>query len=150
MKANILIILTSASLLLCGCDFARSRLGMPTSAELEAKKAAILSEEAARKAEADSAAKALKMLQDSASVKKADPDRNYAYYVVVGVFEEKKNAERISRQISDVTGTPILRAWGGMTMVAAGGADTLPEATEILEKTRPSVPDAWIYKSPRR
>lgn len=150
MKANILIILTSVSLLLSGCDFVRSRLGMPTADELEAKKAAILREEAARKAEADSAAKALKMAQDSASVKKADPDRIYGYYVVVGVFEEKKNAERISRQISDVAATPIIRAWGGMTMVAAGGADTLPEATEILEKVRPAVPDAWIYKSPRR
>lgn len=137
-------------MLLSGCDFVRRSLGMPTSDELDAKKTEILKTEAQKKAKADSVAKALKMAQDSASMKKSDPSKDYLYYIVVGVFEEKKNAERVYEQISGLVEAPIMKAWAGMTMVAAGGADTMSEATVILEKIRPTVPDAWVYKNIRR
>lgn len=148
MKASILILLAAAALTLSGCDWVRGQLGMPTSKELQSKKARILAEDSIRRAKADSIAAALRLAADTAVVETPAVNLEYRYYVIVGAFEKQYNVDNMKKKFTDILNSPILvPGRDGLTMVAAAGFNTWSEAYAALGDVRPVVPEAWIYKA---
>lgn len=105
---TVLIVAVSVS----GCDFFRSIAGRPTSAEIEIKRQMIAAQQAEHQAMIDSVRKVEKQIADSLalidSLQKKDvtvlnpsklgglytEELNRRYYIIVGSFMDKNNAQR--------------------------------------------------------
>lgn len=170
MRYGYLLILLSAAALLTGCDSFRRLAGRPVSAEIEAKRAEIAlkeeAEAAARKAREDS----LKMVEKAAadSVAAVDSlsgmkgillppqrvggivrdDAPRRFYIIVGSFSHRENAERFARTFSDKGySTTIISFRSGFKAVGLDGTDKIAEAYSSFMKIKaePECPDGvWI------
>ena len=86
------------------------------------------------------------VMQPSSSVKKEGLD--HKYYVIVGSFKEKANAEQFLSKFEEKGHHgAVVPLKGGLTAVAAAYADTREDALAVFERVRtekfcPS--DAWV------
>ena len=153
--------------MLTGCDFFRMLAGRPTSEEIESKKLEILkAQEAIEQARLDSLVREQKMVQDSLaaldSLKQQggtilNPAKlgglfstklEARYYVIVGAFRQRTNAEVLLEKAAALGYKPALILFrSGMIAVGLCPVNTLPEAVASLKKVKmesfcPS--DAWI------
>ncbi len=117
MRSNIVLILLVVTTIVSGCDFFRSLAGRPTSKDIELKRREILKQKAelekakqdsitlAQKAEADSlvAVEAISQwiypTSDMGGLTK-DMNLSHKYYVIIGAYRVKANAERVLEQVS--------------------------------------------------
>lgn len=167
MKRHILILFLSGMTLLTGCDFFRSIAGRPTSEEIENKRIEILREqEAVEQARLDSLRRQQQIVRDSIAALDSirqqggtilNPAKlgglfatklDARYYIIVGSFRQRANAEQMLRNISGMGYAPALISFkNGMIAVGLCPVNTLPDALTSLKKVKsesfcPS--DVWI------
>ncbi len=150
-----------------GCDMFRKLAGRPTAEELEMMRIEKLkAEEAVRQARVDSLAAVQKEKEDSIAIMDSlaqiqgtilNPSSlgglfttklDSRYYIVVGSFKSRHNAEALFSKVSEKSYNPILVSFrNGFNAVAVSPANTLREAFHSLKqvKAEPFCPDdVWI------
>lgn len=167
MKKAIITIFFSSILLLQGCDMFRRIAGRPTAAELEAKRIEIAqAKEAEHLARLDSLRKVEKSLADSLAVLDSLKQINgtilnpsamgglfttrldFRYYIVVGAFTQRRNAESLLVEVQKAgyVGT-IINFRNGFNAVGICNTDNLNNAFQSLKKVRQEKfcpDDVWI------
>lgn len=158
-RTTAFLVLVAVLSAITGCDFLRSVVGRPTSDDIRAKQAALLAIRAdSIDVNADSVA-AMQTIEEQ-HIKLAPPSHSGAlvpedtgknYFVMVGTFSRKSNAEQLLVLCREAGYSPALIPYSnGYTAVAAHSCVTLKEALSALEdlKTRPFCPaDAWIMSA---
>lgn len=168
MKRQVLLFLAVAVFAVSGCDFFRSLAGRPTSEDIEMKRIEILrAEEAALQARLDSLKNVeQKMMQDSLNALDSirqiggsvlNPARygglfatrlEARYYVIIGAFRTRTNAENLLRTAKEKGYRPALISFqSGMIAVGLSPVNKLTDALIELKKVKqePFCPkDAWI------
>jgi len=170
MKKVSILAIVMAAVLLCGCDGFRKLAGRPTSDEIEAKRVRIEEEKAAHQARLDSLRKmaiadslavadSLRVLDEMrhssvmtltakriCGVRAAELD--HKYYVIVGTFGDRQNAESHRAKI-EAKGyrADLVPYRNAMTAVGINGTDSIVEAWESLKKVKGESfcpADAWM------
>ena len=156
MRHSILILVLAHIVLFTGCDTFRRLAGRPTSAEIEAKREAIMARrEAEHQAHLDSLRKVEKQIADSLAVIDSLRTMNvnvmnpqekgglsatrleHKYYVIVGSFVDRGNAEALCGT-AEKNGYPALMIdfRNGFTAVGVCPADSIVTAYDSLKKVR--------------
>jgi hypothetical protein len=167
MKRIFYIVLLLAAVSLTGCDGLRRLAGRPTSEQLAQKQADILAvQEAAHQARIDSMRRVEQALADSLAVLDSlkqmrgtilNPSAmgglyttklDYRYYIVVGAFTMRANAEKLLTRVQDAGYVATLISFrNGYNAVGVCQTDHLPEAFASLKKVKTEAfcpPDVWI------
>ena len=166
MKKLVLIVSFLSIFCLTGCDMFRKLAGRPTSADIEVMKTEILAREAAYQVRIDSLEREKKILADSLatidSLKQLGgtilnsaaqgglftTKLESRYYIIVGAFHNRVNAERLYATIQKEGYTPVIISFrNGYNAVGVSPANKIKEAFQNLlvvreEKFCPK--DAWI------
>lgn len=173
MKKTGFLLLIMTLLLATGCDFFRKLAGRPTASEIEERKIEILRiEEAEQQARLDSIKRVQKMVLDSIarldSLAVLDSIRQGGgsvlnpsslgglfstklearYYVIVGAFRSRENAEKMHKRVTGAGYSPALISFrNGLNAVGVCPANNIKDAHKALkdvkkEKFCPS--GAWI------
>ena len=171
MKKSYIILALTALLMFTGCDFMRKLAGRPTSEDIENKRIELLrAEEAALQARLDSLKQVeQKMLQDSLNV--LDSIRQLGgsilnpasmgglfatklearYYVIVGAFKYRSNAEALLKTVQQKGYRPALISFrNGRMAVGLCPSNNIKDAFEGLKKVKqesfcPS--DVWVLRN---
>ena len=153
--------------LLTGCDFFRKLAGRPTSEDIEDKRIAIMrAEEAAHQARQDSIMMEQQKVIDSIAVMDSikqqksniiktdslggllETELDARYYIIVGSFRSKANAESLLAIATANGYTPILISFkNGLIAVGVGSSDNIKDAFASLNKVSAEKfcpADAWI------
>ena len=151
---------------MCSCDMFRSLAGRPTSDQIEQKKVLIALRQKAEQARLDSLQKAEKHLADSLAaidsihscgmlLRTPAEARGLSsiglekrYYVILGTFSEKSNAESFSRKLPAESEPAIFRLRNGFSVVTACQSDDPMEFLVHLKLLREAwniSSDAWIF-----
>lgn len=146
--APVIAVLSVLVFAVSGCDFFRRAAGRPTSAEIEAKKVAILREANSRKDSVKTAARDTVRPQvtevASASAPKAEPQTTTApkdgkkrFYIVMASFSSPENAAKCAERMAE-RGYPgeLLGFKGGYTGVGICGTDDEAEAKKALAEIK--------------
>lgn len=167
MKKSLVILLAASMLMLSGCDFFRRIAGRPTSEDIENRKIEILlAQEAKEQARLDSLRREQQIILDSIaaldSIKQQggtilNPSRlgglfatklEARYYVIVGSFRQRANAEAHLNSISEIGYSPALISFrNGMIAVGVCPVNTLPDALTSLKTVKAEAfcpSDVWI------
>jgi len=167
-----IILLAVCALFLQGCDFVRTVAGRPTSAQLEdIRKDRMAAEEARHQARLDSMAKAEKAMAEAMAAREAqlldsltqakgtvlNPSKlgglfttklESKYYIVVGAFRARANAERKLTQCNSAGYTATIISFrNGLLAVAICPSNNLEETLKTLKKLRGTEvcpQDGWI------
>lgn len=112
---------------------------------------AATSEQTVQPAEAETQNAAVQQTQTAeaeATQPIVSPGKEYAYYVVMGIFSTPENAERAVQQaqskIKDVE-CKVLPFKGGKHMVAIFGSDNVADCNAFARSYRDIYPDLWVY-----
>ena len=167
-KSSILLVIVSL-LCLTGCDFMRKLAGRPTSEDVELKRIEILrAEEAALQERLDSLRNVeQRMIQDSLNA--LDSIRQLGgsilnpaslgglfatklearYYIILGSFRSRANAEGLFKVVKDAGYTPALISFGkgGLIAVGVSPVNRLADALDELNSVRKESfcpKDVWI------
>ena len=167
MKKSMILMLMVTLTLTTGCDFFRKLAGRPTSEDIEEKRVAIMrAEEAAHQARMDSIRMEHQKVVDSLAM--MDSIRQQAgtilnpsslgglsatelearYYIIVGSFRSRANAESLLNAASSGEYSPSLISFrNGLIAVGVSPTNNLKDAYASLMKVRnekfcPS--DVWI------
>lgn len=167
MKKSLILISLVSILVLNGCDAFRKLAGRPTAAELEAKRVEINeAREAAHRARIDSLKKVEKALADSLAILDSLKQMNgtilnpsamgglfttkldYRYYIVVGAFTQRSNAEVLLEKVQKAgfVGT-MISFRNGFNAIGICNTDNLNQAFLSLKKVQEEdfcPDDAWI------
>lgn len=167
MKRELIFIFLISIPLLTGCDALRKLAGRPSKAEIEAKKLEMLKrQEAAHQARIDSLKQVEKELADSLAQAGTLRQMNgtvlnpgkigglfttkldYKYYVVVGCFTFRKNAENLFKVVQGKGYVPtIINFRNGFNAVGLCQTNDLNNALGSLRKVREEdfcPDDVWI------
>jgi cell division protein FtsN len=167
-----IILLAVCALFLQGCDFVRTVAGRPTSAQLEdIRKDRMAAEEARHQARLDSMAKAEKAMAEAMAAREAqlldsltqakgtvlNPSKlgglfttklESKYYIVVGAFRARANAERKLTQCNSAGYTATIISFrNGLLAVAICPSNNLEETLKTLKQLRGTEvcpQDGWI------
>lgn len=167
MKRSIILLLAASMLTFTGCDFFRTLAGRPTSAEIEARRLEILrAEEAAIQARLDSMKVVEQVMRDSLAA--LDSIRQYGgtilnpaklgglfatkldarYYIIVGSFRSRSNAEALLVKAADRGYAPALISFrNGMVAVGLCPVNCLKDAMAALKEVKKETfcpSDVWI------
>ena len=112
---------------------------------------AATSEQTVQPAEAETQNAAVQQAQPAeaeATQPIVSPSKEYAYYVVMGIFSTPENAERAVQQaqskIKDVE-CKVLPFKGDKHMVAIFGSDNVADCNAFARSYRDIYPDLWVY-----
>ena len=147
--------------LFTGCDFFRKLAGRPTSEDIENKRIAIMrAEEAAHQARQDSIVIDSIAVMDSLKQQKSniiktdslggllETELDARYYIIVGSFRSKANAESLLATAATNGYAPTLISFkNGLIAVGVGSSDNIKDAFASLNKVRTEKfcpADAWI------
>ncbi len=171
MRKSVFLLMLIMLVSLTGCDFLRAVAGRPTGKDIEEKRIAIMkAEEKALQARldsirlveekrlADSLASAASMdNMKAAGVLMSGPSRiggvsgpelESGYYIIVGAFRDRKNAEKLFNMASEKGYSPVLiECRSGMTAVGAGASDSMTSIEETYARLRQETfcpKEAWI------
>ena len=167
MKKSIIFMLMVTLTVVTGCDFFRKLAGRPTSEDIEEKRVAIMrAEEAAHQARLDSirmehqkVVDSLAMLdsirqQGGSILNPASLGGLFAtklearYYIIVGSFRSRANAESLLRKASEPGYSPALISFNnGLIAVGVAPANNIKDAYASLKKVRKEKfcpADVWI------
>lgn len=144
---KILPLLLIAAILTSGCDFVRSALNKPTSADLELLRQ---ENEARQKAYQDSVAAAKAEKEKMEAEKKAAPVL-FKYYVVAGSYKETVNADRCAETLrKDGYEVTRFKFRNGFDVVAILGTDDLNKAYRSCSDYTDVCPEEvepWVYNT---
>ena len=167
MKRFVILLMSASLFMLTGCDFFRTLAGRPTSEDIEMKKVEILrAEQALLQARLDSIRLEQQMALDSLAA--LDSIKQYGgtilnpsklgglfatklearYYVIVGAFKRRSNAEALLCKVADAGYAPALISFNnGIIAVGLCPCNNIVSAKEALLSVRkesfcPS--DVWI------
>lgn len=166
-KSALLLLFLGAMLTLTGCDFMRKLAGRPTSEDIEKIRVEkLLAEEAALKASLDSLKAEKQSVQDSIDALEMfvqqggtvlNPSKlgglyttklQYKYYVIIGAFRTRSNAESLFNTAEKAGYKPVLISFrNGLLAVGLTPADECRNAVEMIRAIRlePFCPaDVWI------
>ena len=152
--------------MLCSCDMFRSLAGRPTSDQIEQKKVLIALRQKAEQARLDSLEKAEKHIADSLAA--IDSIRGCGmllrtpadarglssiglekkYYVILGTFSERANAESFSRKFPLDSEPAIFRLRNGFSVVTACQSDdpiAFYARLKQLREAKLCSSDAWVF-----
>lgn len=166
MRQSLLFVLLAA-FLFTGCDFFRVLAGRPTSADIENGRLELLrAEEQAHMARIDSLKREQQILTDSLAA--LDSIRQNGgtilnpsalgglfatrlearYYIIIGSFRNRANAEALLKRASDKGYAPALISFrNGLIAVGLCPVNTLKQAVPYLKQVRTESfcpPDVWI------
>ena len=150
-----------------GCDFMRKLGGRPTSEDIEkARVEKLLAQEAALQASLDSLKAEKQSVQDSLDALELfvqqggtvlNPSKlgglyttklQYKYYVIIGAFRTRSNAEALFTRAQQAGYTPVLISFrNGLLAVGLSPVDECRNAVEMIKsiKQEPFCPaDVWI------
>lgn len=167
MRRSFILLLAASMFILTGCDFFRTLAGRPTSAEIEARRIEIMrAEESALQARLDSMKFVQQAMKDSLAA--LDSIRQYGgtilnpsklgglfatkldarYYVIVGSFRSRSNAESLLVKAADRGYAPALISFrNGMIAVGLCPVNKLHDAMEALKSVKKEAfcpSDVWI------
>ncbi len=160
-RSNIILTLAAAACLaLTGCDYIRSALDKPTSADLELLRAA-RERKAAETALPVGAAPAdtlpsaveseLQATETADGTAAVDiPVTGGPYYVVMGSFMEEENAGKLQAQLAQKGLASEVIPIRKFTIVGVGGFDTAEAARRqipALKAFSKSPQDLWVYRN---
>jgi len=170
MRKGTMIGLFAAAMLLCGCDGLRKLAGRPTSIDIAAKKAQIEAEQRAHQARLDS----LRRMAIADSLAVADSLRateelrrsnvmvlnarkicgaraaelDYKYYVIVGTFSDRANAQSQANKIAAKGYKADLVPYrNAMTAVGVNGTNSIVDVWNTIQKVKGESfcpADAWM------
>ena len=168
MRKSVIFLLLSSVILVTGCDFFRTLAGRPTSDDIDAKRVQIMkAEEAALQARLDSIRRAEeKVVTDSlaaldslaaSGVVMADASRlgglveenpGHRYRIVIGVFRERNNAQKLAAQAVD-GGYPaeLIECRRGMIAVGVCPSDKISRTYQDWKNLQGETfcpKDSWI------
>ena len=156
MRRLFIILLCATAVLFTGCDAFRKLAGRPTSADIEARRAAIEAvQEAEHQARMDSLAKVEKQLADSLAVLDSLKNMNetmlepksmgglesgvltHRYYLILGCFMDTGNAQYLKGKV-EKAGYPVtlINFRNGFTAVGVCPADSIVNAYDNLKKIK--------------
>ena len=152
MKKCLIFICFVTVLSVTGCDAIRKLAGRPTAAEIEAKRIEVIE---AREALADSLAlldslKQMKgtILNSSAIGGLFTTKLDYKYYIVVGAFTQRANAENLLKQVQKAGYVAtMINFRNGFNAIGICNTDNLNQAFLSLKKVRKEKfcpDDVWI------
>ena len=166
-KCVLSVLLVSLMLALTGCDFMRKLAGRPTSEDIEkARVEILLAQESALKQSLDSLKQEKQAVQDSIDALELfvqqggtvlNPSKlgglyttklQYRYYVIIGAFRTRSNAEALLMKAETAGYKPALISFrNGLLAVGLCPVDECGSAVEMVKKIRqesfcPS--DVWI------
>ena len=167
MRRSIIFLMTLSVFAVTGCDFFRTMAGRPTSEDIERKKVEIMrQEQAVLQAGLDSLKRQKQMVQDSIdaldSIKQLggtilNPARlgglfatklEARYYVIIGAFRVRANAEALFSRAKNAGHTPALISFNnGMIAVGLRPCNTVVDALSALKSVRKETfcpKDVWI------
>lgn len=167
MKRFVVLLMTMSLFMVTGCDFFRTLAGRPTSEEIEQMKVEILrAEQAVLQARLDSIRREQQIVQDSIaaldSIRQCggtilNPAKlgglfatklESRYYVIIGAFKKRANAEALLGRAADSGYAPALISFNnGIIAVGLCPCNNIVSAKESLMKVKteefcPS--DVWI------
>ena len=167
MKKSMILMLMVALPLVTGCDFFRKLAGRPTSEDIENKRVAIMrADEAAHQARLDSINMEHQKVVDSIATMDSIRQQggtiinpaslgglsatvlNARYYIIVGSFRTRANAEALFDKVSQLGYAPSLLTFrNGLIAVGISPSDNIRDIHSMLKKVRiekfcPS--DVWI------
>lgn len=167
MRKSLILMLVVTLTVVTGCDFFRKIAGRPTTEDIENKRVAIMrAEEVVRQARQDSIKKEHQKMVDSLAVMDSirqqkcsminpsalggllSADLEARYYIIIGSFRSRTNAETLLNSASVQKYSPHLLLFrNGLVAVGVAPADLLKTAYASLQELRaekfyPS--DAWI------
>lgn len=167
MNRNLIFAIIASLLVFSSCDFFRKVAQRPTSEDIEKMRMEILSaEQTAHQARLDSLRKVEKQLADSLaiidSIKQINgtilnpsamgglfaSELDKTYYIIVGAFSDKRNADALISKIS-VKGydSQLISFQNGFNAVALCPTNSIDSAyvsLKRLQKEKFCPPDAWI------
>ena len=133
---TIVSVLLSAALLVTGCDFFRVLAGRPTSKEIEAKRVEIL-RASVRNNHAAKKDKDAAQQDDGPSAGSGIGKEKKRFYVIMGAFSSRENAERYAEKIKEYGYEPEYFGFTeGRTAVGIGGTDDPEEAKAFMNKLK--------------
>lgn len=167
MRKFLVFICFVTVLLATGCDAIRKLAGRPTAAEIEAKRIEILeAREAVHRARIDSLKKVEKALADSLALLDSlkqmkgtilnssaigglfTTKLDYKYYIVVGAFTQRANAENLLKQVQKAGYVAtMINFRNGFNAVGICNTDNLNQAFLSLKKVHKEKfcpDDVWI------
>ena len=138
--------LIAASLSVTGCDFFRALAGRPTSRDIEAKRE-LMKADSVRRADSIALVQAAAAASDTvvkdtaqATAEKAETAVKPAkkrFYVILGAFSSRENAERYARKIKGLGYEPEFFGFTeGRTAVGIGGTDDGEEAKAFMKELK--------------
>lgn len=167
MKKTLILLLAMSVFALSGCDMFRRLAGRPTAEELDAiRMEKMLQEEALHQARIDSLKRVEKAISDSIAVLDSirqmhgtilNPSDigglfttklNSRYYIVVGAFKSRSNAETLLTTVRDAGYTPVLISFrNGFNAIGISPAEDLVGAFRELKRVKEEdfcPEDVWI------
>lgn len=167
MKKTLILLLAMSVFALSGCDMFRRLAGRPTAEELDAiRMEKMLQEEALHQARIDSLKRVEKAISDSIAVLDSirqmhgtilNPSDigglfttklNSRYYIVVGAFKSRSNAETLLTTVRDAGYTPVLISFrNGFNAIGISPAEDLVSAFRELKRVKEEdfcPEDVWI------
>ena len=172
-----MIIMASAALLATGCDFFRALAGRPTSKDIEAKREMIERQKVERPGKDDHSVDTARSGSPvEPGMTETEPEKTEAtgpstnqhaqagsgsgtkakkrYYVIMGAFSSRENADRYVSKLRDRGYDPEFFGFTeGRTAVGVGGTDDEQEAKEFMKelKRQDFCPDGvWILDRKRK
>ena len=167
MRHPVILLISVSLFMVTGCDFFRTLAGRPTSEDIERKKVEILKEEQALlQARLDSIRLEQQMVQDSIAA--LDSIKQYGgtilnpaklgglfatklearYYVIIGAFRKRPNAEALLCKAADAGYAPALISFNnGIIAVGLCPCSNIVSAKEALLSVKKEVfcpADVWI------
>lgn len=155
--AKIILILTTAIVLVTGCDWVRTQLGMATSQEIEALKteqqrveAGLRTADSIQKARLDST----KLVTDSLELEKAAQikklESTQRFHVILGSFKEHSNSARMVENLTKKGYKPQVFSFkNGFEAVSVCSFDKATPAFnkmyELLDNEGIAPDDIWVY-----
>lgn len=138
-----------ALLLLQGCDWVKSRMGMPTSEDIERMRIEIQQQEMERIALQEAEARRIKDSLDLVAAEAAKKPSVEGFYVVLGSFKDYRNADALEALVKKHGYSPEkIMMKNGFMMVAIGGFGSFSKAYKEMEKIgeQDFCPyDMWVY-----
>lgn len=167
MKRSVLYLLLVMTFLLTGCDFMRKMAGRPTSEDIEkARVAVLMAEEARLQEELDSLRIAKQAVQDSIGALEQFRQQGgtvlnpaamgglfttcleHRYYVIIGAFRSRSNAERLMKMAEATDYKPVMISFrNGLMAVGLCPVDEKVSAIEAVARVRKEEfcpADVWI------
>ena len=167
MKRLVILLMSMSLFMVTGCDFFRQLAGRPTSADIEAKRLEILiAEQQAAQARLDSLMKQQQIAQDSLAA--LDSIAQYGgtilnpaklgglfatrlearYYVIVGAFRVRANAENLLLKAKNAGYEPALISFNtGLIAVGLCPCSNVVDAKDALKKVKTEKfcpKDVWV------